>query len=257
MVQIKKDIVTWLKQWFYTEDEVDTVTGSLQTQINNKANTSTVNALATTVNGKANKIHEHTALEVSDTQAAQYTGIGNNLVNGDTQQKINNSINSKLNSILSRITQLEGVEFVKIVPTLPNIADAEENKLYVVTGNNSSDGDDFGIYVLYGDQTHPNGAWERVDDAILKGFITEEDGDSRYSPLNHAHSLTEVALPSNIQLNNLGKSSAQVNNLALLFINMNNIVGNLSTKSETVGTTITLVDKGQTDEGCIIFNTVN
>ena len=36
MAQVMKDIVTWLKQWFYTESEVDTITGGLQTQINNK-----------------------------------------------------------------------------------------------------------------------------------------------------------------------------------------------------------------------------
>lgn len=61
MAQVIKDVVTWLKQWFYTEDEVDTITGGLQTQINNKADSSTVSSLSTTVSGKAPTNHASTA----------------------------------------------------------------------------------------------------------------------------------------------------------------------------------------------------
>lgn len=59
MATVIKDIVTWLKQWFYDEGEVDTLIGGLQTQINNKADTSTVNSLSTTVSGKADATHTH------------------------------------------------------------------------------------------------------------------------------------------------------------------------------------------------------
>lgn len=323
MTQIKKDVVTWLKQWFPLKgtetrslsEIVTSLTGSITNLENNKVDknqgtanknvvtdssgaiglgdkndhahgsinksgqvnsdissvnkvvvTDTLNNVKTisklpadkvthqSITGKADKTGG--VAQVTDANASNYTSIGS-LSNGATQQAINNAINSKLYSILSRVTQLEGVEFVKIVSSLPDIAEAEGNKLYVVTGGADSDGDDFGIYVLWADAEHPNGAWERVDDAILKGFLTESDADSIYARLNHSHTVGDISLPSsNVNWTNLGRSTAQVNTLYLLLNNLNTIVGNLSTKSETVGVTITLVDKGQTDEGCIIFNTV-
>ena len=74
MTSVMKDIVTWLKQWYYTEPEVDTLIGGLQTQINNKADSSTVSALDTTVSGKADKTGG--AAQITDANANNYTNIG-------------------------------------------------------------------------------------------------------------------------------------------------------------------------------------
>ena len=45
-------IVTWLKGWFYTKDEITTKENALQTQINNKASQSDLNTLSSTVSSK-------------------------------------------------------------------------------------------------------------------------------------------------------------------------------------------------------------
>ncbi len=43
MTQIKKDIVTWLKQWFYTETETDTLLNAKQNTLVSGTNIKTIN----------------------------------------------------------------------------------------------------------------------------------------------------------------------------------------------------------------------
>ena len=66
-------IVTWLKGWFYTKDEITTKENALQTQINNKASQSDLNTLSSTVNGKldASDYVVDSALSSSSTNPVQ------------------------------------------------------------------------------------------------------------------------------------------------------------------------------------------
>jgi len=66
MAILKIDIVTKLKNWFYTKSEVDSKENALITSVNTKANQSDLNttnsnlsALSSTVDGKADASHAH------------------------------------------------------------------------------------------------------------------------------------------------------------------------------------------------------
>ena len=43
MSQVMKDVVTWLKQWFYTEDEIDTLLGNKQDTLVSGSSIKTIN----------------------------------------------------------------------------------------------------------------------------------------------------------------------------------------------------------------------
>ena len=43
MTQVKKDVVTWLKQWFYDEDEVDTLLAGKQNTLVSGTSIKTIN----------------------------------------------------------------------------------------------------------------------------------------------------------------------------------------------------------------------
>ena len=141
MTSVMKDIVTWLKQWYYTEPEVDTLIGGLQTQINNKADSSTVSALDTTVSGKADKTGG--AAQITDANANNYTNIGS-LSSGATQQAINDAINTKIGTLMS-------IDWIQVVSTLPAASASTMGKLYLVAISGASGTNVFEEYVTVKD----------------------------------------------------------------------------------------------------------
>ena len=299
MATVIKDIVTWLTQWFYTEAEVDTITGSLQTQINNKADTSTVNTLSTTVGNKADK--SNGASQITDNNANNYTNIGS-LSSGASQQAINNAINTKIGMLID-------VDIYEIVQTLPTASSETINKIYVVP--NSSGGDDnnydeyITVYDLNSQGTPTNFRWEKVGEISGSGLSVDwsdiSNKPTEFTPASHSHNqitndgkitstAVTVASSDNIVITDYSDSSKikRVANLLASHIkdstahtnigssanatqstintNIDTALGNKanssdltakSDKTTTLGTTITLVDKGETNEGCIIFNTIS
>ena len=249
MAQVIKDVVTWLKQWFYTEDEVDTITGGLQTQINNKADSSTVSNLSTTVSGKANASHTHGNLK-SDGSVGTSGNISKNVVTdgsgkittedkyshpsshassmivessalsniGTSANATQQDINSAIDSVLANFSS---IDVINVVSNKGSASASTMNKLYIEVGTDSTD-----VYYTTRSGTSPNYtySWEKLDSAILEDVSLEwsniQNKPSTFTPSSHSH--TEYA-----------------------------------DKTATVGTTITLVDKGQTNEGCIIFNTIS
>ena len=160
-------IVTWLKGWFFDKDEITAKEQALQTQINNKASTSDLNTTNTNVsnlqNNKANKANG--VAQITDSNAGNYSNIGN-LSNGATQQAINTAIDTKIGALSS-------VEFVRTVTTRPTASADTMNAIYVVTGDSSSTGSAYAMYVTV--QNGNNYSWEKVDDADLKGFVTNSE----------------------------------------------------------------------------------
>lgn len=218
-----KDVVTWLKQWFYTESEVDTITGGLQTQINNKADTSTVNTLSNTVGNKADK--SNGANQITDNNSANYTNIGT-LSAGATQQTINNAINTKIGTLM-------GQDWIIVVASLPTASASTMGKLYLVAISGSGD-NNFKEYVT----VENNGSydWEKLGEISGSGLSVDwadiTSKPSSFTPSSHTHNISDV----------------------------NALATTLSSKADNtsaLGTTITLVDKGETNEGCIIFNTIS
>ena len=223
MATVIKDMVNWLKQWFYTESEVDTLIGGLQTQINNKADTTTVSALDTAVQGKADK--SGGAAQITDSNSANYSNIGSLSANA-TQQTINNAINTKIGTLMD-------LDWIVVVSSLPTASQSTMGKLYLVAISGSSD-NNFKEYITV--KSGSTYSWEKLGEISGSGLSVDWNDitskPSTFPPSSHTHSISDVnALTTTL--------SSKANNTSAL------------------GTTITLVDKGQTNEGCIIFNTIS
>lgn len=179
MTTVIKDVVTWLKQWFYTESEVDTITGGLQTQINNKADSTTVSALSTTVGNKADK--SNGASQITDNNSANYTNIGT-LSAGATQQTINNAINTKIGTLME-------ADWIVIVSTLPTASASTMGKLYLVPITGASGDNKFAEYITVEDSGSYD--WEKLGEISGSGLSVDwadiTGKPSTFTPSSHSH----------------------------------------------------------------------
>lgn len=285
MATIVKDIVNWLKQWYYTEAEVDTLVGGLQTQINNKADSTTVSSLSTTVGTKADK----TGGVAQITDANAHTNIGTSA--NATQGAINTAIDSVIGS-------LSNIRAIQIVSSLPTASADTMGKLYIISENSK-------INVYYTEQSGSSYSWHKMDADILDELTISwndvQDKPSSFTPSSHTHgqvtndgkitsTAVTVASGDNIVITDASDSSKvkRVANLlashikdgtahsnigssandsqATINTSIDTALGNKANSSDltgkadktgALGTTITLVDVGETNEGCIIFNTIS
>lgn len=333
MATVMKDIVTWLKQWFYTESEVDTITGGLQTQINNKADSSTVSALSTTVGNKADK--SGGVAQITDSNSANYTNIGSLSANA-TQQAINSAINTRIGNLIP-------VDWIIVVTTLPTASASTMGRLYLVAKDGATGDNVFIEYITVKEGS--NYSWEKLGELSGSGlsvdwqditnkpssftpsahthddrYYTETEVNSllgdkadasdlgavaysndyedlsniptSFTPSSHTHgqvtndgkitsTAVTVASGDNIVITDASDSSKvkRVANLlaghikdssahsnigssadatqATINTNIDTVIGNKADKTVALGTTITLVNKGETNEGCIIFETIS
>lgn len=253
MATVMKDLVNWLKQWFYTESEVDTLVGGLQTQINNKAETSTVNSLSNTVDGKADK--SGGASQITDSNSSTYTNIGSLSANA-TQQDINNAINTKIGTLM-------GQDWIIVVASLPTASASTMGKLYLVAISGSGD-NNFKEYVTVEDSG--SYSWEKLGE-ISGGGLSVDWADitskpSSFNPTSHSSSSTTYGVGTgsnyghNKVIDNLNQSS-NANGYSLSAHQGYVLNSNKAENTDALGVTITLVNKGETNEGCIIFNTIS
>lgn len=319
MSKVMKDIVTWLKQWFYTESEIDTITGSLQTQINNKADTTIVSALSTTVDGKANSTHVHGNLQ-SDGKVGTSNNASKNVVtdaNGKitTENKYSHpsshattmiteasalsnigtsananqhTINDALNTVIG---SLQSISAIEVVDTKPTASVSTMGKLYIVSENSKVN-----VYYTKRSGTSQNYtyAWQKMDADILDELsISWSDvtgKPSSFTPSSHAHGNLQndgqvgstvqasknVVTDVNGKITTENKPTIPSANSTATNIKMDGTqsAGSLSSyakadhvhpsdttksaKSETIDITkIELIDKGETNEGCIVFETIS
>lgn len=198
-------IVTWLKGWFYTKDEITTKENALQTQINNKASQSDFNTLSsnvankldasdyvvdsalssssnnpvqnkvinTALSGKAPINHSHTSAKVIESTALSNIGTSANA----TQHDINSAIDTA-------ISNLTGAEIIKAVTTLPTASTSTMNALYLLSSNGQYD-----IYITV--QNGSSYAWEKLDDDVLSDLSIDwsdiENKPSTFTPSSHTH----------------------------------------------------------------------
>ena len=253
MASVMKDLVTWLKQWFYTEAEVDTIAGGLQTQINNKADSTTVSALDTTVQGKADK--SGGASQITDSNSNTYTNIGSLSANA-TQQDINNAINSKIGTLMD-------LDWIVVVTTLPTASASTMGKLYLVAISGIGD-NNFKEYVTVEDSG--SYSWEKLGEISGSGLSVDwsdiTNKPSTFTPASHSSSSTTygVGTSSNYGHNKIIDNLNQSTNSdgTSLSAHQGYVLNQgKADKTSAIGTTITLVNKGETNEGCIIFNTIS
>ena len=198
-------IVTWLKGWFYTKDEITTKENALQTQINNKASQSDLNTLSSTVSGKldasdyvvdsalsdsstnpvqnkaintalnnkANSTHSHTTANVTEATALSHIGTSANATQHD--------VNSAIDTLIGNLT---GAEIIKVVTTLPTASASTMNALYLLSSNSQYD-----IYITV--ENSGSYAWEKLDDDVLSDLSIDwsdiNNIPSTFTPSSHTH----------------------------------------------------------------------
>ena len=241
MVQVVKDVVTWLKQWFYTKDD-------LTPMFDAKANKNLTNANQNVVTDASGNITTEPKItdvsDLTDSTDKQFTPKSHdqatstitnstafdNIKSGEstsltlnTQAKINSAIDSKL-------AALSSIDVIKVVDSKPTASASTLNKLYIVSENNK-------VNVYYTKQSGSSYSWQKMDTDILDELSVS------WNDIQNKPSFATVA------------TSGSYNDLS----NKPTIpsVTGKADKTAAIGTTITLVDKGQTNAGCIIFNTIS
>lgn len=191
MTQVVKDVVTWLKQWFYTEDEIDTKLGNKANKNLTDANMNVVTDSSGDITTEAKYSHPatHSTTIITESSALSYIGTS-----ADATQ---HTINTTLNTVIG---DLQSIKALEIVSTLPTASASTMGKLYIVSENSK-------VNVYYTKENSGAYSWQKMDADILD----------------------ELSISWN----------------------------DVTNKPTILGDTISLVDKGQTNEGCIIFNTVN
>lgn len=294
MATVVKDIVNWLKQWYYTESEVDTLVGGLQTQINNKADTTTVSSLSTTVGNKADK--SGGVAQITDSNSANYTNIGSLSANA-TQQAINSAINTRIGNLIP-------VDWIIVVTTLPTASASTMGRLYLVAKSGATGDNVFVEYITVKDgNTY---SWEKLGELSGSGLSVDwqdiTNKPSSFTPSSHTHgqvtndgkitsTAVTVASGDNIVITDASDSSKvkRVANLlashikdgtahsnigssenatqATINTSIDTALGNKANASDLSGkadktvavdiSKITLADVGEANEGCIIFETIS
>ena len=205
-------IVSWLRGWFFTKEEIVQKEGALQSQINNKASQSDFNtlssnvankldasdyvvdnslsdsstnpvqnkkiteavvALSNSLTGKAPISHSHTSAKVTESTALSNIGTNANATQHD--------VNSAIDSIIGNLTN---AELIKVVTTLPTASASTQNALYLL-----SDDGQYDIYIT----TESSGSysWEKLDDDVLSDLSIDwsdiENKPSTFTPSSHTH----------------------------------------------------------------------
>ena len=184
MATVVKDIVNWLKQWYYTESEVDTLVGGLQTQINNKADTTTVSSLSTTVGNKADK--SGGVAQITDSNSANYTNIGSLSANA-TQQAINSAINTRIGNLIP-------VDWIIVVTTLPTASASTMGRLYLVAKSGATGDNVFVEYITV--KQGSAYSWEKLGELSGSGLSVDwqdiTNKPSAFTPSTHSHTTSDI-----------------------------------------------------------------
>ena len=325
MTQVVKDVVTWLKQWFYTETEVDTLLSAKVSTAQGSSNASknvvtdsggniTLEAKPTIPSASsstpsadvsggavgtgttwaradhqhplssayATSSHTHTATEVTDANYTDYTHI-------NPSDGYQNTINSAIDTAIGNLSSINAIEITSDKGTA---SASTMGKLYIVNENTKVN-----VYYTERSGTSPNYtySWHKMDTDILDEFTVSwndiQSKPSSFTPSSHTHGflsnggvvsdVTTIAsgdciliadasnsyklesvanlLATHIKDDNAHSNISSSANATQGAINtaIDTAIGNKSDKTATIGTTITLVDAGETNEGCIIFNTIS
>ena len=323
MTTVIKDIVGWLQQWYYTEDEIDTkLANKLNSNLtesnrivktDDSGNVTVGNALSNYENpvivdnlttndatkvlsakqgkvlqdNKLEKVHssykgknvvtnastgaiefENKVTDVSQltdnnntaftpkshnqasstiTDTNTYSNIGNS---AQTQQSINDAINTVLGTLLS-------MSFLVFTTNKGDATSDKMGKLYVVNENSKVN---FYYVEDKGASANPRYAWHKMDadmlDELTVSWNDVQNKPSSFTPSSHTQGTPTISLTT-AESNYFTTLSSSASTQEDLNKDIDDVVTAKSDKTATLGTTITLVDKGETNEGCIIFNTIS
>ena len=128
------------------------------------------------LDGKANSTHSHSATELTDSNANQYTYIGTLSANA-TQQAINNAINTAFSN-------LTGLNAIIITTDKGTASAATMGKLYIVNENQK-------VNVYYTEQDGSSYTWHKMDIDMLDEYVVNwsdvQNKPSTFTPSSHTH----------------------------------------------------------------------
>ena len=181
---------------------------------------------------KANSSHTQASSTITDSNT--YSHLNNASA---TQESINSAIDTAIGNLSS-------INALNIVSTLPTASASTMGKLYIISENSK-------VNVYYTEQTGTGSSasysWHKMDTDILDEFSIAW-GDVTGKP-------TWESTTSNIKMN----GTASVGSSGK-FVNSDHIHPSDTSKADktsALSTTITLCDIGDTNAGCIIFNTIS
>lgn len=190
MTQVIKDVVTWLKQWFYTESEVDTLLGGKVSTAQGSSNASknvvtdsggniTLEAKPTipsassttpsadTTSGAvgtgttwARADHKHPKSSIY--AEATHTHTKSNITDFSHTHSISDvtSLQSELDDLDDRIDDLESIKAIEVVVSLPTASADTMGRLYIISENSK-------INVYYTVTDGQSYEWHKMDADIL------------------------------------------------------------------------------------------
>ena len=128
------------------------------------------------LDNKANSTHTHSATEVTDSNANQYTYIGT-LSSNASQQTINNAINTALSN-------MSGLNAIVITNDKGTPSASTMGKLYIVN-------EDQKVNVYYTELINGSYSWHKMDvdmlDEYSVGWSDVQDKPSTFTPSSHTH----------------------------------------------------------------------
>lgn len=178
---------------------------------------------------------DHTQASSTITDSNTYSHLNNASAN---QESINSAIDTAIGN-------LQSIKAIEVVTTKPTASASTMGKLYIVSENSKVN-----VYYTEEEQSSQGTyeySWHKMDTDILDEFSIAWS-DVTYKP-------SWEATTSNIKMN----GTASVGSSGK-FVNSDHIHPSDTSKADktsALSTTITLCDVGDTNEGCIIFNTIS
>ena len=172
MTTVMKDIVNWLKQWYYTEDEIDTKLSNKANKNLGTANYNVVTDSSGDITVEAKPVIPSDVSDLTDTNDTAFTPKAHNQASstitessalthiGTTANATQHTINVAIDGI---IDTLSSIRAINIVDTLPTASSSTMGKLYIVSENSK-------VNVYYTKQTGSSYDWVKMDTDILDEF---------------------------------------------------------------------------------------
>lgn len=102
----------------------------------------------------------------------------------DTQAKINSALNTKIGSMQSTITALEGLEFIVITTNKGTASASTMGKLYIENNGTTTD-------AYYTENENGTYSWEKLEDDILEDVSIDwsdiQNKPATFTPSSHVH----------------------------------------------------------------------
>lgn len=190
-------VITWLKDWFYDEGEVDTLLSNKVDKVSGKG--LSTNDFTTQEKNKLSGLsnYSHPVTHSSSMIVEESTLSGINTQAGSTQHLINVALGDHIANLRSLIQNLDfSVELYEVVDQLGTASSSTMNKIYCLISDDEDPNNTCDIYITLYHEQDDEYSWERID-AINLNDITLSwnritNKPSTFAPSSHGHDTSEI-----------------------------------------------------------------